>query len=60
MGEMTDKIKGVANQVAGEVKKAVGDAQDRPDVVAEGEAQKTEGQAQHLKGSVKGALGDKI
>ncbi|WP_442680572.1 CsbD family protein [Sphingomonas sp. ASY06-1R] len=60
MGELTDKIKGVSNEIAGKVKQAVGDATDRPDVQAEGAAQEGKGQGQNLKGSVKGALGDKI
>jgi uncharacterized protein YjbJ (UPF0337 family) len=60
MGELTDKIKGVSNEIAGKVKQAVGDATDRPDVQAEGAAQEVKGEGQNLKGSVKGALGDKI
>jgi len=36
MGELTDKTKGIANQVAGKTKQAVGDAADRPDIRAEG------------------------
>ncbi|WP_420136591.1 CsbD family protein [Sphingomonas sp.] len=60
MGELTDKIKGVSNEIAGKVKQAVGDATDRPDVQAEGSAQELKGEGQNLKGSVKGALGDKI
>jgi uncharacterized protein YjbJ (UPF0337 family) len=60
MGELTDKIKGVANQVAGKTKQAVGDATDRPDIQAEGDAQDLKGQGQNLKGTVKGAFGDKI
>ena len=60
MGEFTDKLKGAANEVAGKVKQAVGDASDRPDIQAEGEAQEGVGKLQHAKGTVKGALGDKI
>ncbi len=60
MGELTDKIKGISNEIAGKVKQAVGDATDRPDVEADGAAQELHGQGQNLKGSVKGALGDKI
>jgi uncharacterized protein YjbJ (UPF0337 family) len=60
MGELTDKIKGVSNEIAGKVKQAVGDATDRPDVQADGAAQEVKGEGQNLKGSVKGALGDKI
>jgi uncharacterized protein YjbJ (UPF0337 family) len=60
MGEMIDKAKGIANQVAGKTKQAVGDATDRPDIQAEGEAQDAEGQGQNLKGTVKGLFGDKV
>ena len=60
MGEFTDKLKGAANEVAGKVKQVVGDATDRPDVQAEGVAQEGAGHIQNVKGSVKGALGDKI
>ena len=60
MGELTDKIKGVANQVAGKTKEAVGDATDRPDIQADGAAQDLKGQGQNLKGTVKGLFGAKV
>ncbi len=60
MGELIDKAKGVANQVAGKTKQAVGNATNRPDVEAEGAAQDAKGQAQNLTGSVKGLFGDKV
>jgi uncharacterized protein YjbJ (UPF0337 family) len=60
MGELTDKIKGVANEIAGKTKQVVGDATDRPDIEADGAAQETVGQGQNVKGGIKGALGDKI
>ena len=60
MGELTDKIKGVANQVAGKTKEAVGDAADRPDIEDDGAAQDLKGQGQNLKGTVKGIFGDKV
>lgn len=60
MGEFTDKVKGVSNEIAGKVKQAVGDATDNPKTQAEGVAQEGKGQGQNLKGSVKGALGDKV
>jgi uncharacterized protein YjbJ (UPF0337 family) len=60
MGELTDKIKGVANQVAGQTKQVVGDATDRPDIKADGAAQDLKGQGQNLNGTVKGAFGDKV
>ena len=49
MGEMIDKAKGYANEAAGKTKRAVGDALDRPDIRAEGDAQEA-------KGEVKGAI----
>ena len=39
MGEITDKVKGAANEAAGKIKRAIGDATDRPDIRAEGDAQ---------------------
>lgn len=60
MGEFTDKLKGGANEAMGKVKRAIGDALDRPDVHAEGDAQEAVGDLQQAKGSVKGAFGDKI
>ena len=60
MGEFTDKVKGTANDVAGNVKQAVGKATDNPDLVAEGIAQELKGEAQKASGSVKGTFGDKL
>lgn len=56
MGELTDKAKGIANEVAGKVKQQSSDPATR----AEGHAQERKGEAQNLAGTVKGALGDKI
>jgi uncharacterized protein YjbJ (UPF0337 family) len=56
MGELKDKAKGIANEVAGKVKQASSD----PGVRAKGKAQERKGEAQNLKGKIKGALGDKI
>ena len=47
MGELTDKTKGIANEVAGRAKQAAGDAANRPDVQAEGEAQEAKGEGQN-------------
>lgn len=60
MGEFTDKAKGLGNEVAGKVKQGVGDATDDPMLEQEGRAQERRGEAQNLKGKVKGALGDKV
>lgn len=56
MGELKDKAKGIANEVAGNIKQASGDPRTRE----EGRAQENKGERQNLKGKVKGALGDKI
>jgi len=56
MGELKDKAKGLGNEIAGDAKQA----SDDPDTRAEGRAQERKGEAQNLKGKVKGAFGDKI
>jgi len=56
MGELKDKAKGIANEVAGNTKQT----SDDPDTRAEGRAQERKGEAQNLKGEIEGALGDKI
>jgi uncharacterized protein YjbJ (UPF0337 family) len=59
MGEFTDKAKGLANEAVGNVKQAVAGDHDA-ELKAKGKAQETIGEGQQVKGSVKGALGDKI
>jgi uncharacterized protein YjbJ (UPF0337 family) len=56
MGELTDKIKGTVKEVLGEAKQHSND----PETQAEGTAQKLDGKFDKAKGTVKGALGDKI
>ena len=56
MGELKDKAKGIANEVAGNAKQA----SDDPDTRAEGRAQESKGEFQNLKGEIKGALGNKV
>jgi uncharacterized protein YjbJ (UPF0337 family) len=60
MGELTDKAKGLGNEIAGNIKQAVGKATDRPHLEAEGIVQERKGEAQNLAGKIKGALGDKV
>ncbi len=60
MGELTDKIKGAGNKVAGSVKESIGKATDNPELEAEGKIQKAKGAAQDAMGTIKGKLGDKI
>jgi uncharacterized protein YjbJ (UPF0337 family) len=52
MGEMTDKIKGTANETIGKIKRQ----SDDPETRAEGAAQEAKGDFQKAKGEVKGAL----
>ncbi|MGQ0660867.1 CsbD family protein [Sphingosinicella sp.] len=56
MGELTDKVKGTANEAIGKVKQQSED----PATKAEGEAQETKGDFQKAKGEVKGLFGDKL
>ncbi len=56
MGELTDKIKGNIKEALGEAKQHSND----PETRAEGAAQKLDGKFDKAKGSVKGALGDKV
>ena len=60
MGEFTDKVSAAANKAVGSAKEAIGDNNHDPDMKAEGQAQQLKGTGQDVKGSVKGALGDKI
>jgi uncharacterized protein YjbJ (UPF0337 family) len=60
MGELIDKAKGLANEAAGNIKQAIGEATNNPKTKAEGVAQELKGKAQKVSGSVKGALGDKV
>lgn len=60
MGEFTVKGSAAGNKIAGNLKEAVGKATDNERLEAEGKAQQFKGTAQDVKGSVKGALGDKI
>jgi uncharacterized protein YjbJ (UPF0337 family) len=56
MGELTDKLKGTANEAIGKAKRESSDPQTR----AEGDAQETKGEFQNLQGEVKGLFGDKV
>lgn len=60
MGEFTDKLDAAGNKIAGKAKALFGDATDDTELEADGEAQQLKGTGQDVKGSVKGALGDKI
>jgi uncharacterized protein YjbJ (UPF0337 family) len=56
VGELKDKVKGMANEAIGEAKQQSRD----PDTRAEGAGQALKGQAQQVKGAVKGVLGNKV
>lgn len=60
MGELIDRAKGLANEAVGNTKQAAGRATDSERLHAEGVAQERHGEAQQMKGKVKGALGDDI
>ena len=60
MGELTDKAKGVGNDVAGKAKAAVGKATDDPKLRSERLVQQVRGAAHKTVGDVKGKAGDKI
>ncbi|MCO4054270.1 MAG: CsbD family protein [Bosea sp.] len=56
MGSTNDKIKGMANEAAGNVKQAVGKALHKPKLEAEGFAQERKGEAQQAVGKGKDAV----
>ncbi|RDJ20171.1 CsbD family protein [Bosea caraganae] len=56
MGSTADKIKGMANEAAGNVKQGVGKALDKPGLQAEGFAQERKGEAQQALGKTKDAV----
>lgn len=56
MNSTTDKIKGLANEAAGNVKQAVGKATGFAKLEAEGRAQELKGEAQQAKGKAKDTI----
>ena len=58
MGEFTDKAKGAIDETIGKAKRGVGEALDRPDIKAEGDAQEAKGDLETAKGKVKGVIND--
>jgi uncharacterized protein YjbJ (UPF0337 family) len=60
MGEMTDKAKGLGNEIAGNIKQAAGKVTHNQHLEAEGIAQERKGEAQNLKGTIKGVVGDTV
>jgi uncharacterized protein YjbJ (UPF0337 family) len=60
MSATTDKIKGLANEAAGNVKQAVGKMTDNPKLQAEGVMQEKKGEAQQAIGKAKSAIRDAV
>ena len=58
MSSTTDKIKGMANEAAGNVKQAVGRATGNDRLEAEGMVQERKGEAQQALGKTKDAIKD--
>jgi uncharacterized protein YjbJ (UPF0337 family) len=56
MGELTDKIKGNVDEIAGKLKQG----SDDPETRDEGKDQELKGKGEQFVGNVKGALGDDI
>jgi uncharacterized protein YjbJ (UPF0337 family) len=60
MGELTEKTKGLGNEIAGKTKQVVADATDNPKLKVEGDLQQAKGKVQNAVGDIKGAAGNKI
>ncbi len=60
MGGTSDKAAGMANQVAGKIKKGVGEAVGSDKLQGKGAAQELKGDAQQLKGDAKNAIKDGV
>ena len=58
MSSTTDKIKGLANEAAGNVKQGVGNVTGDTKLQAEGKAQELKGDAQQAAGKVKDGVKD--
>ncbi|MCX5519235.1 CsbD family protein [Kaistia defluvii] len=60
MSSTSDKIKGLANEAAGNVKQGVGKMTDNDRLRAEGKAQEIKGEAQQAVGKAKDAVKDVV
>ena len=56
MGSTTDKIKGMANEAAGNIKQGVGKVVGNPKLEVEGALQERKGEAQQAVGKAKDAV----
>ena len=55
MGEVKDRAKGVVDETIGKAKRAIGEATDRPDIVAEGDRQEAKGDAEKARARAEAA-----
>lgn len=60
MSELSQKTKGMGNEIAGKTKQVVADATDNPKLKVEGDLQVAKGKLQNVVGEAEGALGNKI
>ena len=60
MGELSEKIKGNANELSGNTKQAVAEMTGNDRLDREGERQERKGEAQQLKGEIEGQMGNDI
>ena len=60
MGSMSDKVKGVANEAAGNVRQAAGKAIGNTEMQVRGLAQEKKGEAQQAVGKAKDAVKDVV
>lgn len=60
MGELTEKLKGNANELSGNTKQAVAEMTGNERLEREGERQERKGEAQQFAGEIEGALGNDI
>ncbi|MBE7244865.1 MAG: CsbD family protein [Actinomycetospora chiangmaiensis] len=58
MSSTTDKLKGLANEAAGNVKQGIGKATGNEKLQAEGKAQELKGETQRAVGEVKDGVGN--
>lgn len=56
MSELGNKIKGAVDETVGKAKRALGDAMDKPDLKAEGDAQEAKGDLETAAGRAQGAV----
>lgn len=60
MGEFTEKLKGNANELAGNTKQAVAEMTGNERLRQEGERQERKGEGQQVAGEIEGKLGNDI